>query len=326
MQEEEVFGIIILSVSLCCGDNLLEHLFLYATDVEDAQGIWFFLYTCQSLFLFFAFPQQFDCISMVFRQQFVKSGSAEMRETAAEAAPERERYMKITYIHHSAFLAETDRAALLFDYFKGEIPEIPEEKVLYVFASHAHGDHFSEIIFTLAEKHPNLRYILSADIPAERVPENLKEKTVFLDPDEQWSDDVMTVETFRSTDEGVAFWCRTDGIDLYHAGDLNHWYWEGEDEQWNRDMTAAYRAEIGKMHGRRADVAFLPLDPRLEQWFYLGIDDWMKEADAAVIMPMHFWGQFDVTARLKELPCSEGYRDRLTEIVKEGQVFDLSGR
>ena len=88
-------------------------------------------------------------------------------------------------------------------------------------------------------------------------------------------------------------------------------------------MTAAYRAEIEKMRGRTADVAFLPLDPRLEKYFYLGIDDFMKVADAKVIFPMHFWEQFDVGARLKALPCSEDYRDRIAEIESVGQSFEI---
>lgn len=231
--------------------------------------------------------------------------------------------MKITYIHHSAFLVETDSACLLFDYFEGALPEIPAEKPLYIFSSHRHGDHFSDVVFELAKDHEPIYFVLSSDIWTKRVPVELRERTVSLAPDQSWSDEVLKVETYKSTDEGVAFWCTVDGKDIYHAGDLNHWYWEGEDEQWNADMTVAYRAEIEKMRGRKADVAFLPLDPRLEQWFYLGIDDWMKVADADVIFPMHFWEQFDVAARLKALSCSEAYRDRIVEINEKGQMFHI---
>ena len=56
-------------------------------------------------------------------------------------------------------------------------------------------------------------------------------------------------------------------------------------------MTKAYREEIAKMHGRKADIAFLPLDPRLGEYFYLGIDDFVKEVDVKHIFPMHFWGE-----------------------------------
>lgn len=229
--------------------------------------------------------------------------------------------MKVTYIHHSAFAVETEHACLLFDYFEGALPEFPEEKPLYVFASHRHPDHFSKVIFKLAEKYLNIYYILSSDIWKKRIPEELREKTWFLAPGETKTIGELTVEGFKSTDEGVAFWCLIDGREIYHAGDLNHWYWEGEEEQWNADMTAAYRKEIEKMAGRTADVAFLPLDPRLEQWFYLGIDDFMKVVDAKIIFPMHFWGQFDVAARLKALPCSEKYRDKIMEIKEDGQEF-----
>ena len=35
--------------------------------------------------------------------------------------------------------------------------------------------------------------------------------------------DIMT------TDEGVAIWLSCEGKEIYHAGDLNNWWWEGED-------------------------------------------------------------------------------------------------
>ena len=231
--------------------------------------------------------------------------------------------MKITYIHHSAFLVETESAYLLFDYFQGKLPEFSEEKPLYVFASHRHPDHFSKVIFDLEEKHPNIHYILAFDIWSKRVPESCKGKTEFLNPGQILKDGTLKVEGFKSTDEGVAFWCSVDGLEIYHAGDLNHWYWDGEDPQWNKNMTKAYREEIAKMHGRKADIAFLPLDPRLGEYFYLGIDDFVKEVDAKRIFPMHFWGEYDVADRLKKMPCSVGYRDRIVEIHEEGESWEI---
>lgn len=80
--------------------------------------------------------------------------------------------MKITYIHHSSFLVEMEQIALLFDYFEGEIPEIRQDQLLIVFASHRHGDHFSPGIFDLAENHPKIWFVLSDDIWRKRVPED----------------------------------------------------------------------------------------------------------------------------------------------------------
>lgn len=229
--------------------------------------------------------------------------------------------MNITYIHHSAFLVETKSACLLFDYFEGELPSIPREKPLYVLASHSHHDHFSESIFSL--EHPNITFLLSWDISEQVVPVTLKPNAHFLQPHRCWQDGILSLETFRSTDEGVAFWCTVDERQIYHAGDLNHWYWEGEDQQWNRDMTASYRSEIALMGGRTADVAFVPVDPRLEDWFYLGADDFMRQADARLLFPMHFWGDFSVCRRLLEHPCSEQYRRRIITIEEKGQNFSV---
>ena len=231
--------------------------------------------------------------------------------------------MNITYIHHSAFLVESESSCLLFDFFEGEMPSIPKEKPLYILASHSHGDHFSEKVFSLANHPAGVTYLLSFDIPEDAVPEELKSSTHFLNPHEGWNDGVLSVETYRSTDLGVAFWCTVDSKQIYHAGDLNHWYWEGEEEQWNRDMTGAYRAEMALMAGKRADIAFVPVDPRLEQWFYLGVDDFMSRADAAVLFPMHFWGDFSVGEKLKQHPCSKAYRDRIVTIKEKGQSFSI---
>lgn len=231
--------------------------------------------------------------------------------------------MKITYIHHSTFLVETESACLLFDWFEGELPPIPEGKRLYVLASHDHEDHFSEEIYSRLEGRPHVTFLLSDDIEPEVIPEGGRERTHFLPPRSLWQDDTLSVETFLSTDLGVAFWCHVDGKILYHAGDLNHWYWEGEEESWNRAMTESYRAEIARMEGRTADVAFLPVDPRLGAWFYLGADDFLKAVEARHIFPMHFWGDFSVCEKLKAHPCSAPWRDRILTITQRNQSFSL---
>ena len=131
--------------------------------------------------------------------------------------------MKITYIHHSSFLVETEAAYLLFDYFQGKLPEISQEKPLYVFASHRHPDHFSKVIFELEEQHPDIHYILAFDIWSKRVPDPCKDKTEFLKPGQVLDDGRLKVEGFKSTDEGVAFWCTVDGLEIYHESLVLGW-------------------------------------------------------------------------------------------------------
>ena len=135
------------------------------------------------------------------------------------------------------------------------------------------------------------------------------------------SEESLIVETFHSTDEGVAFWLSCEGKEIYHAGDLNNWWWEGEDMAWNRNMAASYKQEMKKLSGRTADLAFIPVDPRQEQWFYLGVAGFMEQADTKWIFPMHFWEDYTIIPKLIEHPSSEGWRDRIVEIHKEGEKF-----
>ena len=72
--------------------------------------------------------------------------------------------MRVTYLSHSGFLVEMDDACFLFDYYKGEIPDIDREKQLFVFVSHGHYDHYKKEIFRLAEREKETYYILPEEI------------------------------------------------------------------------------------------------------------------------------------------------------------------
>ena len=231
--------------------------------------------------------------------------------------------MKITYIHHSAFLVETESAYLLFDYFQGKLPEFSEEKPLYVFASHRHPDHFSKVIFELEEKHPKIHYILAFDIWSKRVPESCKEKTRFLNPGQILDDGTLKVEGFKSTDEGVAFWCSVDGLEIYHAGDLNWWHWNGESDAFNNMIKKQYTSEISKIKGVSIDIGFVPVDPRLEDKYILAIDYLMQNVDIKHVFPMHFWQDYAIYNKLMGDPRTKEYRERIEKITKPGQVFKL---
>lgn len=234
--------------------------------------------------------------------------------------------MKITYIHHCSFLVELEQVLLLFDYTGGSLPSLPPDKILLVLASHRHGDHYSPVIFDLTEQHPRVFFMLSDDICQNGVPQKMHGNTVFLDPDE-----VLGIEecgnfratTFKSTDEGVAFVVECEGSTIYHAGDLNDWRWNGETKAWNNNMHVNYMRKLEQIRdsGFHPDVAFVPLDGRLEEWFYLGLHEYMEQIGAGMVFPMHFWEDYTVIRRLKELPASEGYRDRIAEIHFEGQEF-----
>lgn len=223
--------------------------------------------------------------------------------------------LKITYITHSSFFIETDRTCLLFDYYTGTIPKVPEGKKLYVFASHRHGDHYSKKIFDLKNEYKDVHYLLSSDI--EKIEDDsisyLKDNIVYFDPN-------IEVSTYLSNDEGIAFMVQVDGYTLYHAGDLNNWDWVGEDKEWLDWQKNLYHTELKKMKDFDIDVAFIPLDPRLEDNYHEGITDFLKVCHTRYIIPMHCWNKYDVIERFIE---EYDHKDQVLAFTQEGEVMDV---
>lgn len=231
--------------------------------------------------------------------------------------------MKVTFIQHSSFLAELDHCCLLFDYYEGSVPKTPLEKPLYIFASHSHGDHFSSAVFSLAEPGRKVFYLLSDDIPERLVPEELLENTVFVAPHSTYTIGDLQVATLESTDLGVAFLIECEGRLLYHAGDLNCWVWDGAPRYQNDMMEAQYKKELELLFGKKIDVAFVPLDPRQETDFDLGMRYFLEAAGASYVFPMHMWGDYTVVPLFKSTPTYREYTKQIQNISAPGQTFEL---
>ncbi|MCI8321221.1 MAG: MBL fold metallo-hydrolase [Dorea sp.] len=224
--------------------------------------------------------------------------------------------MTVTYLYHSGFTVEFEDIMLVFDYYKGELPETAEGKKLYVFSSHYHKDHFQYQVFDWAKEHEAV-YILSKDIRTK----GPQGKTVKVKKHQEIQVDGLRVRTLRSTDEGVAFLVSVKGITIYHAGDLNWWHWKEESPEYNEKMKEDYQKEIGRIEGEHIDLAFVPLDPRLEEAYGWGIDYFMRHTDTERVFPMHLWGGYRTIERFLEDPLSEGYRDRIVRIERRQQRF-----
>lgn len=237
--------------------------------------------------------------------------------------------MRVTYIDHSGFWIEGREHRLLFDYYQGALPEPDPARQLSVFASHHHPDHYVAEIYRYGERTPGTRYYLGCDITlnaANRQRMGIADET-FARCDRMHKDDVLTradvtVRALRSTDMGVAFYVNCEGKRIYHAGDHNLWIWH-EDASFDRAQIARFYEEIEKLRGLPIDAAFLPLDPRLGDEYWRGFDATMRLLQPAIAFPMHMVGDYDIIARLKALPCSRPYRDRIADIRACGDSFEI---
>ena len=198
--------------------------------------------------------------------------------------------MKVTYIHHSGFLVETDQAYYLFDYEKGSLPPLDVTKPIFVLSSHSHGDHYNPDIFSLLKTcgMQKIRAVLSEDI---EVPTDVD--VLQVAPGKEYDLGQQKLTTFLSTDPGVAFLIEDQKILIYHAGDLNDWVWEEETDEYNEEMTANYRRQIdllaNTLQSREIHLAFVVLDPRQEKDYDRGMCYFLEKIAVKEVYPMHYW-------------------------------------
>lgn len=212
--------------------------------------------------------------------------------------------MKITYIYHSAFLAETAECYYLFDYYKGPLPSMDPAKPVFVLASHSHQDHYSPAVFDKLRQlgMQNITAVLSNDISRKLWPEDCAVIRVLHS--QEYSLPCHThLRTLLSTDSGVAFLLSCPQGVLYHGGDLNDWNRADTPDQERRQMTGSYRASVRKLKGISIDAACLPLDPRLGDFYACGFLYFLKNVTVKKVYPMHYWEQPEIIDRfMSEYP------------------------
>ncbi len=248
--------------------------------------------------------------------------------------------MIITFVHHSCFVVETEERVLIFDYFEdgkvkgyhftGVLPEFAPDKPVYVFASHFHQDHFDPAVLTWADRYAKIHYILSKDIKlSDRYLEkngispSVKEKITFVTHGKHYQLDDMKIRTLRSTDSGVAFLISVEGKNIYHAGDLNLWKWEGAGELVNGKEAREYKREINKLTDYEIDVAFVPLDSRQGKYAFEGMLYFMEHVDVKAVFPMHMWQDYSYIAKFKSKISNGTFARRLVDISGENEAYEL---
>lgn len=244
------------------------------------------------------------------------------------------------------------------DYLVGDMPIWDHKKPLYVFVSHKHQDHYSRKIFEWAKEMESVTYLLSNDIRMSttymqkigisqtagrhiyflgrrkkyRVQKEIvlqieDDTEIQLKPPYEQKEELISdkpvfeFETFLSTDAGTAFLIEIDKKRIYHAGDLNWWTWKNQTKQEKEQIFSRYKEEIERIGKRKIDLAFLPLDPRQENDFFLGMDYFIKNTDTKMAFPMHCWNDYSVIQKLKEMEESSSYRDRIIEVSDKQREF-----
>jgi len=235
--------------------------------------------------------------------------------------------VKVWYLYHSGFAVQTAEHFLIFDYWRdtpkgkglesGVIdPSALRDHDVVVFVSHIHGDHYNRNTHGWKDEIPKLRIILSSDIRKAEYAERIGPGETLALPD-------LSVQALESNDEGVAFVVEVDGLRIFHAGDLNWWHWEGEPDDENEEMARSYKSQIDLLTAKPVDLAFIPVDPRLEKQYAWAIDYLMRTVDVRHVVPMHFGNDVSIVQQLLDDPISEPYRDRILALTSRGEMREI---
>lgn len=241
--------------------------------------------------------------------------------------------ISIQYLYNSGFRIELEHTILIFDYYperellrsKGMIEEhschresdlenygeagsgidskadtengiileteLITSKAVYVFVSHQHYDHYSPEIFGWRNVNRNIYYVLSSDVPTGELCGNITKMNAYdsVDIGE------VCIRTFGSTDEGVSFYIKAEGLAFFHAGDLNWWHWWDCNQKENQEMENRFLAEMDHLKDIEGlvDVAFFPVDSRLKEAYRKGVDYFTKAIYPRYLIPMHFREDID---------------------------------
>ena len=201
--------------------------------------------------------------------------------------------MEITYLLNSGFMVKDENILMLFDDF--EDPAQAADRAvdggdfdyLYIFATHAHFDHFGTHIRAYAPK--VTRYIFSNDIKrTKRVKMFPANEITFMRKYTEWEGEKIKVTSFDSTDVGVSFLVElASGKKIFHAGDFNWWHWS-EDTLANQLVAnRLFKKQMKRLENLEVDVAFFPVDGRLEDSQEMGVTEFIKQTKAKSLIAMH---------------------------------------
>jgi L-ascorbate metabolism protein UlaG (beta-lactamase superfamily) len=208
----------------------------------------------------------------------------------------KESYMlEITHLHHSGFLLSFTDKIIIIDAFT-PIPEhlLSQDKKIFFFATHSHSDHYSSEIFDY-ETNYDCTYILSSDIHTQT-----RRNVFFMDLFESMDIENMHIETYGTTDQGTSFYIEVESWHIFHAGDLNWWHWAKRfDEAALIREETDFKREVDKLTDKSIDIAFVPVDPRLDEYYYLAAEYFIETIKPKILIPMHFRDQFQICLDLK---------------------------
>jgi len=230
---------------------------------------------------------------------------SEVKQLLQKQLDEKEAY--IWYLSHCGYAVKTKSALLIFDYWhegrdgkneddppvfslaNGRInPEEIKDLDVYVFVSHAHADHYDQVIFEWEKKVKNISYIFGWQA------KNIPDYHYLAGPRSELNIGGMQISTIDETHDGLSGVCylvKVDGICLYFSGD----YGTGMLDSYQNDF------EYLCSKAKSIDVAFLNPSYYLRDSSLVKLEIptyFIQKFSPNIIFPQHYGGREDFLAKL----------------------------
>ena len=236
--------------------------------------------------------------------------------------------MKVTYIYHSGFIIENEKATIIIDYFKDSIDKTVYHSLesfkgkLYVLSSHWHPDHFNKEILKWKSIRPDIQYVFSKDILKKKLVSS--DEGIFMIKGDVWQDENICIKAFGSTDIGISFLIEVGGKTIFHAGDLNNWHWDEESTPKEiQDSERHFLKEIMTLHkdSPNLDLAMFPVDCRLGKNYMRGAEQFVDLMHINIFAPMHFDEAYKEANAFREYAEKAGCR--FFRLTKTGESLTI---
>lgn len=210
----------------------------------------------------------------------------------------------IYHLYHSGVLLEIEDTVLIFDYYH-DVP-LPGRKGLkagvidtaylkgkrvYVFVTHRHSDHYNPLIFDWQKRIKGIKYILSNDIKIKNRDQNI----IFMEKYQERIINDIKIRTYGTTDQGLSYFLEVKDLNIYHAGDLNWWKWPSFSIEKQLQEERDFKSEIVRIKDEVIDIAFIPVDPRLGENYYLAGEYFAQSLEPELLVPIHFGDNYQIT-------------------------------
>ncbi|MCM1519107.1 MAG: hypothetical protein NC117_10750 [Pseudoflavonifractor sp.] len=155
--------------------------------------------------------------------------------------------MKVTYLDHCGYMVTTDKAIIVFDYFRDPshalhkaLEDHPYFPVVFFMSHYPKDRPYHPDIYEIAQNHKRT-YVMSNGILPQGIPSDLAVAGMSAGDILEDLPGIKEVKAYKSTDKGSVTFVVTldDGHKIFHGGNIGEYKWHGGEAPSERDIAKA---------------------------------------------------------------------------------------